>query len=474
MDIQFCMDHYGVVTYVTDYFSKDDSGLTQVLQKALKESKHTNDFDRLNYLKKVFFTHRQVCVSEAAYRLISSLSLKGSNVKCKFLPSGFPENRTTFLRRVCEEDEDDEIIDEDDDESATEDEPIHPTPRSNIVTISNREGKYCMTQTLHEKYEERPLILKEMCLAQFTSHYEMCAKLPKKIEMDGNASKDKSDQTIFRTDVRLPLFIKLNDKKESCMKLRGTPFVLRMHKKKLSHEQVYSEMLLFLPYMNETAEFSTDADECMKHYESNKITINENRKSIYPYSKEIDLVQSIIESEESRPIDAYDMLDAEKQQEDSDDAENLEPIDDSELPEEPENVAKSSDGSKFKPIIPDEKNQMKEYARSLSFEQRVVFDKMISYCKDVVMARKSPNFNPVPPKIIVHGKYFSNIFSNTSLDKDLYIIAFICRWWRCWKDVSYQCCFQVGRTYFEKRRHRSSRSNCYVARAYRQSSKLDW
>ena len=347
--------------------------LTQVLQKALKESKHTNDFDRLNYLKKVFFTHRQVCVSEAAYRLISGLSLKGSNVKCKFLQSGFPENRTTFLRRVCEEDEDDEVIDEDEEEHDTEEEPIHPTPHSNFVTMSNREGKYCMTQTIHEKYEKRPQILKEMCLAQFTSHYEICAKIPKKIKMDdNNASEEKSTQTIFRTNERLPLFIKINDEKETCLKLRGTPFVLRMHKKKLSHEQVYSEMLLFLPYMNETAEFSTDADECMKHYEKNKIIINENRKCIYPFSKDIDLVQTIIESEENRPIDAYAMLDPAKQQEDSDDAENLEPIDDSELPEEPETVAKSSDGSKFKPIIPDEKSQMKEYARSLSFEQRVV------------------------------------------------------------------------------------------------------
>ena len=160
MDIQFCLDHYGVVTYVTDYFSKDDTGLTQVLQKALKESKHTNDFDRLNYLKKVFFTHRQVCVSEAAYRLVSGLSLKGSNVKCTFLQSGFPENRTTFLRRICEDDEgvgdnhEEEGEPGTEEDPGTEDDPIQPTAHSNIVTMSNREGEYCLTQTIHEKYEK--------------------------------------------------------------------------------------------------------------------------------------------------------------------------------------------------------------------------------------------------------------------------------------------------------------------------------
>ena len=72
----------------------------------------------------------------------------------------------------------------------------------------------------------------------------------------------------------------------------------------------------------------------------------------------------------------------------------MEAIDDSELPEEPSIIGKSSGGCKFKPIIPDEKGQMKENARKLSFEQRIVFDNIVSYCKDVVIAKKSSNFNP--------------------------------------------------------------------------------
>ena len=156
--------------------------------------------------------------------------------------------------------------------------------------------------------------------------------------------------------------------------------------------------------MNEAAELCTEAEECTKLYEEAKNIINENRKMIYPFSKDIDLVQTIIESDENRPIDAYDMLDAAKQQEDSDDADNLEPIDDSELPEEPSNIGKpSSDGCKFKPIIADDIAQMKENVRKMSFEQRIVFDQVISYCKDVVIARESSNFHPDPPKFIVHG-----------------------------------------------------------------------
>ena len=68
LDIQFCYDGYAVVTYITDYLSKGDAGITKALRTALKETKHCNDFERLNYMKKTFFTHRQVSVAEAAYR----------------------------------------------------------------------------------------------------------------------------------------------------------------------------------------------------------------------------------------------------------------------------------------------------------------------------------------------------------------------------------------------------------------------
>ena len=154
MDIQFAVDHYAIVTYIADYFTKDDSGLTQVLQKAVKDTKYTNDFDRLNYLKQVFFTHRQVNVCEATYRLIPGLNLKGSNVTCIFISSGFPGNRTVKLNRVCEDDEVD--VDQLDDEEIDEENFYHNVTDHNVVTMTGREGKYSVTQSIHEKYEKRP------------------------------------------------------------------------------------------------------------------------------------------------------------------------------------------------------------------------------------------------------------------------------------------------------------------------------
>ena len=226
LDIQFCLDHYSVVTYVADHFTKDDTGLTQVLQKAFSKPKYINDFDRLNYLKQVFFTHRQVCVCEAAYRLIFGLNLKGANIKCFFVPSGFPENRTTFLKRISEEDEEDNdgIVEENDDEGNAN----HSKSIDDIITMPGREGNYALTQSILQKYESRPSALINICLAQFATIYDVFSgKLSKKTEIVENISKEVSSMVISGTDEHLPKFIKLKDEKSTVMKLRSTPKILR-------------------------------------------------------------------------------------------------------------------------------------------------------------------------------------------------------------------------------------------------------
>ena len=37
MDLQFCYDSYAVVTYVCDYLTKTDEGLTKFMKEAIKE-----------------------------------------------------------------------------------------------------------------------------------------------------------------------------------------------------------------------------------------------------------------------------------------------------------------------------------------------------------------------------------------------------------------------------------------------------
>ena len=83
MDLQFCFDTYAVITYVTDYYSKDESGITEHLKMALKESNSKNMSLRqtMHHLKRGYMSKRQIGQCEAIYRVLPELHLK--KTKCQ-------------------------------------------------------------------------------------------------------------------------------------------------------------------------------------------------------------------------------------------------------------------------------------------------------------------------------------------------------------------------------------------------------
>ena len=121
--VQVCLDNYSVITYITDYFSKGDANMTKLLRKALKEKKSLADFEFKNYLKRVFFTSRQVCVSEATYNLVQGLDLKFSNVTSKYVDTNVPEKRSAYFKWVGENDELDEGHNDSDSDDDNKDTP---------------------------------------------------------------------------------------------------------------------------------------------------------------------------------------------------------------------------------------------------------------------------------------------------------------------------------------------------------------
>ena len=82
------------------------------MKKALSETKGCDDLERLNHMKRIFFTHRQVSVAEATYRLIPGMYLKSSSVKTTFVSSGYPENRSLMFVKVKEDLNDESDSDE--------------------------------------------------------------------------------------------------------------------------------------------------------------------------------------------------------------------------------------------------------------------------------------------------------------------------------------------------------------------------
>ena len=431
LDLQFCLDQYSVVTYITDYVSKDDSGMTEVLKTALKESVGTNDFDKLNYLKRQYFKSRQVGVCEAAYRLIPGLHMTYSSSKKIFVATGYPENRTVYYKKIGgdndkdleqenhlgendqgsgneEEDEPEgtqtnaEVTDEIDEEN----ESMEKMAKSNVVTFRHKPGTYEVMVSLHEKYEKRPAELENICFCQFAMAYDSVKALPKKVT-------GRSQIKRFDNGEDLPPIIELSN--GTFMKLRTKPYVIKLHAshRKQGYEELYAELQLYYPWRNEVIDLSRKSEEnIQKLFQQHQEIIDSNRKKAFPYSKEIDHMKELLSSlENERPQDLLDNLDSAAIQENEDDKEEIPEIDNSELPEELPKPGAKPDGCRFKPINVPEEEQMMDCVMKMSTGQRLAFNIIIGFCQDLVMYRnckwnKKPKQPLEAPRLIVHGKFF--------------------------------------------------------------------
>ena len=384
MDIQFCTDTYAIVTYITDYFSKGDAGFEKVLKACLKENVGCDDRERLNNIKKIYFSNRQISASEAIYRLLPTLNLKDSNLKTQFVTSGFPENRSVLFQPKA----DGEVEDEND---------------KDTYTVEGREELYKKKATIHEHYANRPQKLQDMCLAKFATIYEACSK-PKSVEFKDQISIDHN-KTIYDQDI--PKWILLND--EKCMKARNNPAVLRIHssKKKKHHEEQYAELLLFYPWQDESLLCANDPEKVIQMFNENIETILKNRRDCLPYSSMVAEMKEYLDNpEEMRPVNLFETLSSTIEQENEDDLEIQEPLDETPVIAEEDLPTQSKvESSKFKIPQVDDAATMKSLALSLSREQRMVFDEIIDYTKKVVSSQKFTTNDFSSPRIIAHGKY---------------------------------------------------------------------
>ena len=78
--MQPCFDYFAVITYITDYLTKDDSGVTAILREVMKQTQKDETKERMQMLINTFLTHRQMGQAEAYYKLIPSLRMKFSTV----------------------------------------------------------------------------------------------------------------------------------------------------------------------------------------------------------------------------------------------------------------------------------------------------------------------------------------------------------------------------------------------------------
>ena len=368
MDIQFCCDTYAVVTYICDYYSKDETGITDLMKRALKDCSSQSQEESVKTLKNLYLSHRQIGACEATYRLLPHLNLKDSNISTIFVTTGFPENRYNFLRYVKPEDVTD----------------------LTTVQIEGREGDYVWTETIHEKYCRRPETLESMCLAEFAINYTTVVNKPTNLPPDVSLSAKP-------TSIRL--------KNGGLMRLREQPCVLRLHdakRKSENHECVYSECLLFLPWRDELSDlFRYNPVKSVELYNESKEILERNKLAIFPMSNEEEFLQKCLSVESGslmRPQHIADSLDPQGEQMNEDEDEEMQNITfdfrhpGTALPE-------PSQRSSIPALKVLDRGFICETIRSLDTHQCDVFNCVASYIHGILRGNK-----PSPPLLIVQGE----------------------------------------------------------------------
>ena len=221
----------------------------------------------------------------------------------------------------------------------------------------------------------------------------------------------------------LPDYIELENGK--IMRLRKFDAVVRRHKfkeEKEAHEFFYSELLLFWPWRDESELFPDDALKCAELYQRVKPSIDRVKETLFPHLEDVELGREMVETFEFDFNDIGAAVDPEGGQ-----GEN--PDDIAELAAEyggldPEGFKSYQDQSssnvdpiplfRAPPVL--EMDTLVERTRKLVWEQMVVLQIVIRYCRDLVLFRLSatsnilssgfmPTFSKAlePPLLIVHG-----------------------------------------------------------------------
>ena len=273
MDLQLCLDFFAVVTYISDYYGKDDSGTMKFIKEALKEAGNESLKTRLSLVVHQFLTHRQIGECEAYFRILPHLNMKHSNIEAVFVQTGFKQNRSKFLKKLTE---------------------LEAENCSTKLKITNRTGIFTEKPSVIDKYGRRDLLENpeniEITYMQFSKRYNSTNIGPKKDEMfiskdfvkgespNELAGLSKLDFIVthefeMKDALKLlPKFIKINNLRPGepqFMKLRSI-VVARIHKfnrTKKSHEFYLSELQLYKPFLNEDDLAPDSLENCKKIYD---------------------------------------------------------------------------------------------------------------------------------------------------------------------------------------------------------------
>ena len=77
-DVQICIDFYAIITYITEYFVKDDSScVAGQLLNSLKQNEDEDLKEKMKILMNCWVKNRVMGQTEAVYRLVKDFQYSG-------------------------------------------------------------------------------------------------------------------------------------------------------------------------------------------------------------------------------------------------------------------------------------------------------------------------------------------------------------------------------------------------------------
>ena len=435
-DLQICLDYFAVITYITEYYTKDDTGTMTILIDALKNSTCENLKEKMQLLMNTYISARQMGEAEALYKIFPDFHLKDSNVTTVFVPVSKKENRSKFLLKV------------DEDMSYNNQEKLQ---------IDGRDGYYVEKYDIVSKFERKEEGLEQFSFSHFSKMYTPswkykeskkdkrvntdldeenndnindCSEVENHLEskLEKEAPGDSKFDFIMRCrndpadpehklcklikGKKLPKYIKLKytfPGEAPYMRKRNYPAVLRFHKFKQDTnplEYFFSEALLYKPFLSEKELEASIENLDTSYLAAHNSQIRCVKEQTMEFLIDVSEARHFAE-EHQRNQETGEDLDPQGQQE-IDDCEYEGIIDHPDYPDLDlealeQEVRKKANEKTYKTIELDSMDILMEKTRKMDYYQRKVLEVGIRYARNIIKATKSKNPMPTTPTFMVHG-----------------------------------------------------------------------
>ena len=268
MDLQYIVDPYSCIMYITSYMMKSEGAMSELLKQTVTECDDCDVKSKLKKVGSVFLNSREVSAQEATFRILS-IPLKQCSRAVVFVNTAPPDKRVSLLkpRKVLEEmnDDDEEI--------------------------------FCTS--LVDRYAARPDDLHNLCLAEFAASYVSAKR----------ASPDEPDH-ISVIDQEMGQNEKIITLKNGLgtMRRRNRQCVIRFHQERKEGEDKYRNLLmLYLPWRDESDDLKGNFVSYQAHYQDVEIHVKTNESKFSIRAEEINEAYDNLQ-QNGPPDDAWDMI----------------------------------------------------------------------------------------------------------------------------------------------------------------------